>query len=84
MEAKCVADGVLLAADYSQLELRMIAHLARDKALIKILNGGGDVFRTIAAQMKKIEPDQVTAEQRQQAKQVCLNYIFRRCVFHGQ
>ena len=62
--------GVILAADYSQLELRVIAHLSNDKKLISILNGGGDVFKTIAAQWKGIEADQVTPVQRQQAKQV--------------
>ncbi len=64
--------GVLLAADYSQLELRMIAHLSQDAKLISILNGGGDVFKTIAAQWKGVEVKHVTATQRQQAKQVGL------------
>lgn len=67
---RVVAGGVLVAADYSQLELRMIAHLSQDAKLIRILNEGGDVFRTIAAQWKSVEPQHVTAEQRQHAKQV--------------
>ena len=62
--------GVILAADYSQLELRIIAHLSLDAKLIGVLNQGGDVFRTIASQWKSVEPDYVTAEQRQHAKQV--------------
>ena len=62
--------GVLVAADYSQLELRMIAHLSQDTKLISILNGGGDVFKTIAAQWKGAETHEITSEQRQQAKQV--------------
>ena len=62
--------GVLVAADYSQLELRMIAHLSQDTKLISILNEGGDVFKTIAAQWKGVEPYEVSGEQRQQAKQV--------------
>ncbi|XP_062603316.1 DNA polymerase theta-like [Saccostrea cucullata] len=56
--------GVLLAADYSQLELRMIAHLSQDAKLIQILNGDGDVFR---------ETDH---EERQQAKQICYGMIY--------
>lgn len=64
------AGGVLLAADYSQLELRMIAHLSQDSKLIKILNGDGDVFKLITAQWKSISEQEVTPEQRQQAKQV--------------
>ena len=64
--------GLILAADYSQLELRIIAHLSRDTRLIKILNEGGDVFRTIASQWKGVEPGEVTVDERQQAKQVRL------------
>ena len=63
-------DGVVLAADYSQLELRVIAHLSRDAKLIRILNEGGDVFKTIASQWQGVEVASVTTEQRQQAKQV--------------
>ena len=62
--------GVLIAADYSQLELRMIAHLAGDRKLIAILNSGTDVFRSIAGQLNATEPERVTDTQRQQAKQV--------------
>lgn len=60
----------MLAADYSQLELRMIAHLSQDSKLIKILNRDGDVFKLITAQWKSISVEEVTPEQRQQAKQV--------------
>lgn len=65
--------GVIVAADYSQLELRIIAHLSDDKKLISILNDDGDVFKMIAAQWKHTAPEAVTAEQRQQAKQVNLH-----------
>ena len=60
----------MLAADYSQLELRMIAHLSQDRKLISILNNDGDVFKMIAAQWKCSTVEEITAEQRQQAKQV--------------
>lgn len=64
-------DAVILAADYSQLELRIIAHLSADKRLIQILNcDDGDVFKMIAAQMKSVDVCEVTASDRQQAKQV--------------
>ena len=62
--------GILVAADYSQLELRMIAHLSTDKRLIHILNEGRDVFKLIAAQWRSVEVENVTTQQRQQAKQV--------------
>ena len=63
--------GVLVAADYSQLELRIIAHLSADRKLRSILNTGGDVFKLIASQWKMVDIADVTPEQRQQAKQVC-------------
>lgn len=62
--------GVILAADYSQLELRVLAHLSRDNRLIQVLNSGADVFRSIAAEWKMTEPESVGEELRQQAKQV--------------
>lgn len=61
-----------MAADYSQLELRILAHLSRDCRLIQVLNSGADVFRSIAAEWKMIEPDAVGDDLRQQAKQVSL------------
>ena len=63
-----------MAADYSQLELRLIAHLSKDRKLIDILNGGNDVFKMIASQWQGIPIDLVTAEQRQHAKGVCETY----------
>lgn len=81
--------GVLLAADYSQLELRIIAYLSKDEKLIKVLNSDGDVFKLITAQWKNIRPEEVTAEQRAQAKQVLTSqhllfflhvYLFIGCV----
>ena len=50
---------LILAADYSQLELRILAHLSGDERLTKILNDGKDVFKAIAAKWKRIEVDQV-------------------------
>ena len=66
----CVPGGVIVAADYSQLELRMIAHLAADRKLIAILNSGGDVFKMIAAEWKSCDVESVSAQERQHAKQV--------------
>lgn len=50
----------------------MIAYLANDTKLINILNKDGDVFKLITAQWKNIKPEDVTPEQRAQAKQVGL------------
>ncbi|XP_072254555.1 DNA polymerase theta [Pyxicephalus adspersus] len=68
--------GLILAADYSQLELRILAHLSRDRRLIHVLNGGADVFRSIAAEWKMVDPDAVTDNMRQQAKQICYGIIY--------
>jgi len=72
---------VLVAADYSQLELRVIAHLSSDRKLLAILNSGGDVFKLIASQWKMVDVDDVTAVQRQQAKQV-LDSSYGLSLFH--
>ena len=70
-------DGfVLVSADYRQIELRIIAHLAKDEQLISILNGGGDVFCMIASQMNNISKEMVSAEQRQSAKSVCYGILY--------
>ncbi|KAL8575274.1 hypothetical protein ACOMHN_001819 [Nucella lapillus] len=68
--------GVILAADYSQLELRVIAHLSGDAKLISILNNDGDVFKLIAAQWKNTMPEFVTKEERQHAKQICYGMLY--------
>nr|KAF6478350.1 DNA polymerase theta [Molossus molossus] len=68
--------GVILAADYSQLELRVLAQLAHDNRLIQVLNTGADVFRSIAAEWKMIEPESVGDDLRQQAKQICYGIIY--------
>ncbi|XP_016055399.1 PREDICTED: DNA polymerase theta [Miniopterus natalensis] len=68
--------GVILAADYSQLELRVLAHLSHDNRLIQVLNTGTDVFRSIAAEWKMIEPESVGDDLRQQAKQICYGIIY--------
>ncbi|XP_036907433.1 DNA polymerase theta isoform X2 [Sturnira hondurensis] len=68
--------GIILAADYSQLELRILAHLSHDTRLIQVLNAGADVFRSIAAEWKMIEPESVGDDLRQQAKQICYGIIY--------
>lgn len=62
--------GLILAADYSQLELRILAHLSRDRRLLQVLNSGEDVFKSIAAEWKMVDLESVDDCMRQQAKQV--------------
>ncbi|KAG2456355.1 DPOLQ polymerase, partial [Polypterus senegalus] len=68
--------GLILAADYSQLELRILAHLSKDRRLIQVLNSGTDVFKSIAAEWKMIDPESVDDTLRQQAKQICYGIIY--------
>ncbi|XP_057271932.1 DNA polymerase theta [Pezoporus wallicus] len=68
--------GLILAADYSQLELRILAHLSCDCRLIQALNSGTDVFKSIAAEWKMIDPEAVGDRTRQQAKQICYGIIY--------
>eukprot|EP00794_Sanderia_malayensis_P007880 gene7880-8731_t len=68
--------GVLVAADYSQLELRLITHLSGDRRLMSILNNKGDVFRIIASEINRCSIDEVTDMQRQYAKHICYGIIY--------
>ncbi|XP_048360083.1 DNA polymerase theta isoform X2 [Sphaerodactylus townsendi] len=68
--------GLILAADYSQLELRILAHLCGDGRLVQALNSEADVFRSIAAEWKMIDPEAVGDDLRQQAKQICYGIIY--------
>ena len=67
---------ILLAADYSQLELRLLAHLSGDKRLREVLNSDGDVFKLIACQWLRKSVDQVTKFERQQAKSICYGMVY--------
>ncbi|XP_066935179.1 DNA polymerase theta-like isoform X2 [Clytia hemisphaerica] len=68
--------GVFVSADYSQLELRIMAHLSGDVKLIKAINESKDVFKSIAAEIYRIDADEVMPSQRQQAKQVCYGILY--------
>ena len=68
--------GVFLAADYSQLELRILAHISGDKKLQKVLSSEGDVFKMIAGEWLGVAPESVSANQRQEAKQVCYGMVY--------
>ncbi len=59
-----------LVADYNQIELRCIAHLANDPGLIEAFTAGTDVHRAVASRVFDIEPDAVDYEQRSRAKMV--------------
>ena len=67
---------VLVAADYSQLELRILGHMSGDKKLRDQLNSGGDVFKAVAAGWKQCSVSDVTSEQRAHAKQICYGILY--------
>jgi DNA polymerase-1 len=70
------ADHVLLAADYSQIELRIIASISKDKAMIEAFNAGEDIHTATAARVFGIESKDVTREQRSHAKTVNFGIIY--------
>ncbi|MEM8925341.1 MAG: DNA polymerase I [Actinomycetota bacterium] len=59
-----------LVADYNQIELRCIAHLAEDPGLIEAFTAGADIHRATAARVFDVEPEEVDVEQRSKAKMV--------------
>ena len=61
-------DGVIVSADYSQIELRIMAHLSCDTHLIEAFRNGQDVHAITAAKVFGIAPEEVTADQRRIAK----------------
>ena len=68
--------SLFLAADYSQLELRILAHLSGDAKLQKVLNSAGDVFKMIAGEWLNIPPSSVSPQERQNAKQICYGMVY--------
>ena len=69
-------DGLLLAADYSQIELRVLAHVTADEKLIAAYQNGEDIHARTAAEVLNIPLEQVTSEQRRQAKAVNFGIVY--------
>ncbi|MEM6763897.1 MAG: DNA polymerase I [Bacteroidota bacterium] len=69
-------EHILLSADYSQVELRIMAALSKDEAMIEAFQGGMDIHRASAARVFHVSPDEVTAEQRSAAKTVNFGIIY--------
>ncbi|MDG1185914.1 MAG: DNA polymerase, partial [Schleiferiaceae bacterium] len=67
---------VLLAADYSQIELRVIAALAKDEAMIEAFRNGEDIHKATAAKVFEVPLDEVTREQRSNAKTVNFGIVY--------
>ena len=67
---------VLVAADYSQIELRVLAHLSQDAALLEAFRAGQDIHTAVAAQVFEARPADVTGEQRSRAKVINFGIIY--------
>lgn len=74
---QCQEGKVLLAADFCQLELRILTHLSKDRNLMKIMNSPGeDIFKKIAAKWNNVDENEVSSVQRNQTKQLCYGIIY--------
>ena len=71
----------LIAADYSQIELRIMAHLSQDKGLLKAFAEGQDVHRATAAEVFDVALDEVDADQRRKAKAINFGLIYGMSAF---
>ena len=72
---------VLIAADYSQVELRVLAHLSEDQTLQAAFHSGADIHRYVAAQVNHIDEAAVTPAQRNAAKAVNFGIIYGQTAF---
>jgi len=69
-------DYTFLAADYSQIELRLVAHLSQDKQMLEDFNSGKDVHTATAARVYGVPEEEVTPEMRRNAKGVNFGIIY--------
>jgi DNA polymerase-1 len=81
-EAFIPAEGMkLLSADYSQVELRIVAHYSGDESLIDAFAKGEDIHRRTAAEVAGIDPREVSADQRAHAKAINFGIIYGSSAF---
>jgi DNA polymerase-1 len=70
------ADGVLISADYSQIELRLLAHFSEDEALVGAFRAGRDIHRETAARVFGMKPEDVDPGVRSRAKAVNFGVLY--------
>jgi DNA polymerase-1 len=73
--------SVLVSADYSQIELRILAHLSEDETLINAFKEGQDIHKRTASEIFKVEEESVTEEMRAKAKAVNFGVIYGKSEF---
>lgn len=71
----------IVSADYSQIELRIMAHLAQDENLLRAFKYGDDVHRMVAAEIFNVAPEDVTETQRRDAKTINFGLIYGMSAF---
>lgn len=74
-------DYVIVSADYSQIELRIMAHLSRDKGLLRAFSEGQDIHRATAAEVFGLPLESVSGEQRRSAKAINFGLIYGMSAF---
>ncbi|MGE4653212.1 MAG: DNA polymerase I [Myxococcota bacterium] len=81
-EAFVPAEGFrLVSADYSQIELRILAHFTQDESLVDAFQRGEDIHRRTAAEVWEVSPEEVTGEQRSRAKAVNFGILYGLSAF---
>ena len=73
--------NVIISADYSQIELRIMAHLSQDKGLLDAFARGEDIHRATAAEVFGRKPEEVTADERRMAKVINFGLIYGMSAF---
>jgi DNA polymerase-1 len=73
--------SVIVSADYSQIELRIMAHFSQDEGLLKAFAAGEDIHRATAAEVFGVERDAVSSEQRRYAKVINFGLIYGMSAF---
>ncbi|PKH01967.1 DNA polymerase I [Psychromonas sp. MB-3u-54] len=71
----------IVAADYSQIELRIMAHLSQDKGLLDAFSAGKDIHKATASEVFSVPLDEVTTEQRRSAKAINFGLIYGMSAF---
>ena len=74
-------DNVLLSVDYSQIELRIVAHMAEDEAMLEAFRAGQDIHTTTAVAIYDVSPEAVTKNMRRHAKAINFGLIYGMSVF---
>jgi DNA polymerase-1 len=75
------AGYVLLSVDYSQIELRIVAHMSRDEAMLNAFRAGQDIHATTAAAIYSLPIEEITKEQRHHAKAINFGLIYGMSAF---